>query len=112
MLSYRVMRVPNQTSLVPLYGTDGTTRRNYDTGNEQAANYFDVASVQASENSISFYVPENIKQARQTCGTTYANRDLREKDAAATLCSNMHRATAPMWCCTDCMKARETPRKP
>lgn len=81
LLSYRVMRVPNQTSLVPLYGTDGTTRRNYDTGSEQADDYFNVSSVQASENSISFYVPENIKQARQTCGTTYANRDLREKDA-------------------------------
>ena len=80
LLSYRVMRVPNRTSLVPLYGTDGTTRRNYDTDNEQADDYFNVASVQASENSISFYVPENIKQARQTCGTTYANRDLREKD--------------------------------
>lgn len=84
LLSYRVMRVPNQTSLVALYGTDGTTRRNYDTGNEQVANYFDVPSVQASENSISFYVPENIKQARQTCGTTYANRDLREKETGGT----------------------------
>ena len=81
LLSYRVMRVPNQTSLVPLYETNGITPRNFDTGSEQAANYFNVASVQASENSISFYVPENIKQARQTCGTTYANRDLREKEA-------------------------------
>lgn len=84
LLSYRVMRVPNRTSLVPLYGTDGTTRRNYDTDNEQADDYFNVASVQASENSISFYVPENIKQARQTCGTTYANRDLREKETGGT----------------------------
>ena len=80
LLSYRVMRVPNQTSLVPLYGTDGTTRRNYDTGNEQADDYFNVASVQASENSISFYVPENIKAAKNTGLTDYHQRDLRAKN--------------------------------
>lgn len=81
LLSYRVFRVPNRTSLVPLYGTDGTTRRNYDTGNEQADDYFNVSSVQASENSISFYVPENIKQAKNTSLTDYHQRDLREKEA-------------------------------
>lgn len=80
LLSYRVMRVPNQTSLVPLYNSDGTTRRNYDTGSDQAANYFNVASVQASENSISFYVPENIKQAKDNSLTTYHQRDLRAKN--------------------------------
>ena len=81
LLSYRVYRVPNQTSLVPLYDADGTTRRNYDTGSEQAANYFNASSVQASENSISFYVPENIKAAKNTGLTDYHQRDLREKEA-------------------------------
>ena len=80
LLSYRVFRVPNQTSLVPLYDMDGATLLNYDTGSEQAANYFDVPSVQASENSISFYVPENIKQAKNAGLTGYPQRDLREKE--------------------------------
>lgn len=58
LLSYQVCKVAKKTALVPL--AEG---RNYDTGSENADNYWNTeAGIQPEEtNTLTFYVPENIK---------------------------------------------------
>ena len=73
LLSYQVCKIAKKTSLVPL--AEG---QNYDTGNESADNYWDTESgVQPEEvNTITFYVPENIKSAVNDVDiTAYKDRE-------------------------------------
>lgn len=73
LLSYQVCKIAKKTSLVPL--AEG---QNYDTGNESADNYWDTESgVQPEEaNTITFYVPENIKSAANDANITeYKSRE-------------------------------------
>lgn len=74
LLSYQVCKVAAKTSLVPL-----AEERNYDTGTENATNYWNTeAGIQPEEtNTITFYVPENIKSAKANTGATdtYAERE-------------------------------------
>lgn len=73
LLSYQVCKVAKKTALVPL--AEG---RNYDTGSENADNYWNTeAGIQPEEtNTITFYVPENIKSAVNDVDiTAYKDRE-------------------------------------
>lgn len=73
LLSYQVCKIAKKTSLVPL--AEG---KNYDTGNESADNYWNTeAGIQPEEaNTITFYVPENIKSAVNDVDiTAYKDRE-------------------------------------
>lgn len=79
LLSYQVCKVAKKTALVPL--AEG---RNYDTGSENTDNYWNTeAGIQPEEtNTITFYVPENIKSAKPSTGAadTYAEREKWESE--------------------------------
>lgn len=73
LLSYQVCKVAKKTALVPL-----TEVRNYDTGSENTDNYWNTeAGIQPEEtNTITFYVPENIKSAVNDVDiTAYKDRE-------------------------------------
>lgn len=73
LLSYQVCKVASKTSLVPLED------KNYDTGKEDSKDYWNTeAGIQPeATNTITFYVPENIKAAKSTDSnvTSYADRE-------------------------------------
>ena len=79
LLSYQVCKVAKKTALVPL--DEG---QNYDTDKEETADYWNTeAGIQPEENNtITFYVPENIKSAKPNIGATdtYAEREKWESD--------------------------------
>ena len=79
LLSYQVCKVAKKTALVPL-----AERQNYDTGSENTDNYWNTeAGIQPEEtNTITFYVPENIKSAKSSTGAadTYAEREKWESE--------------------------------
>lgn len=78
LLSYQVCKVAKKTALVPL------AEGNYDTGSENTDNYWNTeAGIQPEEtNTLTFYVPENIKSAKPNTGATdtYAEREKWESD--------------------------------
>lgn len=78
LLSYQVCKVAKKTALVPL--DEG---QNYDTDKEETADYWNTeAGIQPEEtNTITFYVPENIKSAKSSTGAdTYAEREKWESE--------------------------------
>lgn len=79
LLSYQVCKVAKKTALVPL--DEG---QNYDTDKEETADYWNTeAGIQPEENNtITFYVPENIKSAKPNTGATdtYAEREKWESE--------------------------------
>lgn len=82
LLSYQVCKIPSKTSLVALKDANGN-QINYDNETELSDNYWDTESgLQPLEgNTLSFYVPENIKMAKNSNCTRYAEREAWEKGA-------------------------------
>ena len=75
LLSYRIYNIPVGTSLVSL------DDKNYDDGvSDKSANYWNfVEAEQTGGNTFNFYLPENVKQAKESF-TDYASRDLCNKN--------------------------------
>ena len=77
LLSYQVCKVASKTSLVPLED------KNYDTGKEDSKDYWNTeAGIQPeATNTITFYVPENIKKIKDGSNATkYADREKWESE--------------------------------
>lgn len=79
LLSYRIYNIPVGTSLVSL------DDKNYDDGvSDKSANYWNfVEAEQTGGNTFNFYLPENVKQAKESF-TDYASRDLCNKNSDGT----------------------------
>ena len=79
LLSYRIYNIPVGTSLVSL------DDKNYDDGvSDKSANYWNfVEAEQTGGNTFNFYLPENVKQAKESF-TDYASRDLCNKNPDGT----------------------------